>query len=220
MAEVLAIKKRGQPTLSYEPSQEVDISDDEYKPVKREGFSFDDKLAQKLKDLRRQYRKKLAPTAPIDDSLPKKRRRVEFIDNLAVYGAEDEVEYNPDDEFQREMQFYQVALENVKTAVDKLEALKVQIYRPDDYLVEMYKSEHHMNKIKNHLAVQEKRVEVIQKRRQETHGRKFASAAKKASKLARSQNRNRTKAKKSAKPNRPGKSKRAELRGKKKGRSS
>lgn len=59
------------------------------------------------------------------------------------------------------MQFYQVTLENVKTAVDKLTALDVKIFRPDDYLVEMYKSEHHMNKIKYHLANQEKRIEVI-----------------------------------------------------------
>lgn len=106
MAEVLALKKRRQPTLGFAPSTEVEISDDEYKPVKREGFSYDDKLRQKLKDLRRQYRKKLAKAGEIDDSLPRKRKR-EFEDTLAVYGKPMEIEQeNPDDEFQREMCFY------------------------------------------------------------------------------------------------------------------
>jgi hypothetical protein len=42
-------------------------------------------------------------------------------------------------------------LENAKTGVEKLEKLGVEVWRPDDYMVEMYKDEGQMDKIKKHL---------------------------------------------------------------------
>jgi hypothetical protein len=121
MAEVLNIKKRGKASLAYAPQEDVDISDDEYKPKKREGFSLDDQILSKIRDLKRAYKKRLgnAVASALDTTLPKKRPRVDFLDTLAVYSSNKTIKVDGlADDFERELGFYQFALENAKVGVE------------------------------------------------------------------------------------------------------
>jgi rRNA-processing protein EBP2 len=48
---------------------------------------------------------------------------------------------NINDDIQREVQFYNITLENVQLALKQLEIEKIPLKRPDDYFAEMYKSD-------------------------------------------------------------------------------
>jgi len=83
------------------------------------------------------------------------------------------------DDFEREIIFYKQAASAVKLAIPRLEAMKVSVFRPDDYFAEMAKSDDHMQKVRRRLVeIQEgkQRQEAFRRIREE---KKFASKVEK-----------------------------------------
>jgi len=74
---------------------------------------------------------------------------------------------NINDDFERENEFYQLALKSAREGELMLEENKVPVYRPDDYFAEMVKSDEHMKKVKSLLLTEQKRIEDSEKRRQQ-----------------------------------------------------
>jgi hypothetical protein len=62
------------------------------------------------------------------------------------------------DETAKELHSYKVALENCHQVLKKLEALNIKNERPADYLVEMYKSDRQMFKVRRHLTEKEEQI--------------------------------------------------------------
>jgi len=58
---------------------------------------------------------------------------------------------NPDDDIKRELIFYNIAKENAIQGMIKLKQLGEKINRPDDYFVEMLKSDEQMMKVKKQI---------------------------------------------------------------------
>ena len=58
---------------------------------------------------------------------------------------------NPDDDIKRELIFYNIAKENAIQGMIKLKQLGEKINRPDDYFVEMLKSDEQMIKVKKQI---------------------------------------------------------------------
>jgi len=58
----------------------------------------------------------------------------------------------------KEVHCYKVALENTKNILGQLEAMKIKNERPADYLVEMYKSDKQMFKVRRHLTEKEEKI--------------------------------------------------------------
>ncbi|VDM63157.1 unnamed protein product [Angiostrongylus costaricensis] len=82
-------------------------------------------------------------------------------------------------DFDRELQFYQQAEKAVQLAVPRLLSLGIKVIRPSDYYAEMAKSDGHMQKVRKRLLkIQEgkERQEAIRKMREE---RKYAVMVKK-----------------------------------------
>ena len=58
-------------------------------------------------------------------------------------------------EVQRELQIYKQTLENVNKVLAGINGLGVPTQRPLDYLAEMFKSDKHMEKIRNGLVLRQ-----------------------------------------------------------------
>ena len=66
---------------------------------------------------------------------------------------------NVDDDVERELAFYNQALEAAKAAVGELEARNVPWLRPRDYYAEMVKSDEHMARVKEQLMLEQKSIQ-------------------------------------------------------------
>uniref|UniRef100_A0A5K3FGC5 rRNA-processing protein EBP2 homolog n=2 Tax=Mesocestoides corti TaxID=53468 RepID=A0A5K3FGC5_MESCO len=80
---------------------------------------------------------------------------------------------DPNDDFKREALFYRVAQAAVLEALPRLHELGIPTKRPSDYFAEMIKSDAHMTKVREHLVVNKKRLELRERARQLREQRKF-----------------------------------------------
>ncbi|KAL5963532.1 putative rRNA-processing protein EBP2, partial [Taenia solium] len=80
---------------------------------------------------------------------------------------------DPNDDFNREAIFYRVAQAAVLEAIPRLHGLGIPTKRPNDYFAEMIKSDVHMAKIREHIVVSKKRLEMRERARQLREQRKF-----------------------------------------------
>lgn len=62
------------------------------------------------------------------------------------------------DETAKEVHSYKVALQNTQTVLKQLEEMKIANERPADYLVEMYKSDKQMFKVRRYLTEKEEEI--------------------------------------------------------------
>eukprot|EP01026_Neomeris_dumetosa_P061913 TRINITY_DN5850_c1_g1_i1.p1 TRINITY_DN5850_c1_g1~~TRINITY_DN5850_c1_g1_i1.p1 ORF type:complete len:293 (-),score=62.48 TRINITY_DN5850_c1_g1_i1:174-1052(-) len=96
---------------------------------------------------------------------------------------------NADDDLERELSFYNQALEATKLAIGKLEDLKIPWTRPDDYYAEMVKSDVHMSKVKQQLVYQQQVIQRIDEKRKARESKKFAKMVQAEKKQQREQDR-------------------------------
>lgn len=80
---------------------------------------------------------------------------------------------NHDDDLTREKAFYTQAQAAVAIARQKLEAMKVPYLRPDDYYAEMLKSDGHMQRIRDTLLFEERKMAAFQRRKKAQEHKKF-----------------------------------------------
>ncbi|KAG2393642.1 hypothetical protein C9374_007173 [Naegleria lovaniensis] len=85
---------------------------------------------------------------------------------------------NPEDDIDRELQFYNQAITSAKDGFKRLHSLGIKVHRPDDYFAEMVKSDEHMAKIRNKLVQSRKVIEEREKRRQRKEQQKIGKQLK------------------------------------------
>lgn len=102
----------------------------------------------------------------VDPDLP-------WIERLEVVAAEDLPPIAADDDLKLELAFYGQALAAVAAARAELERLGIPHRRPDDYFAEMMKSDAHMQKVKDKLILESKRIAVVDTRRKDKAAAKF-----------------------------------------------
>ncbi|KAF0983765.1 hypothetical protein FDP41_007680 [Naegleria fowleri] len=85
---------------------------------------------------------------------------------------------NPEDDIDRELQFYNQAITSAKDGFKRLHSLGIKVHRPDDYFAEMVKSDEHMAKIRNKLVQSRKIIEEREKRRQRKEQQKIGKQLK------------------------------------------
>lgn len=80
---------------------------------------------------------------------------------------------DPNDDFKREMWFYQQAQSAAQVGRRKLEELGIPTTRPQDYFAEMVKNDDHMKRVREKLLSQQKLMEEKQKARKLRELKKF-----------------------------------------------
>jgi rRNA-processing protein EBP2 len=99
-------------------------------------------------------------------------RNLPFVETLQLCEFSIDVEDDNDD-LQREMAFYQQTLEAAKAGRSRLESLGVPTRRPVDFFCENVKSDAHMNRIKDRLILEEKKIDAFDKRKNREVNRKY-----------------------------------------------
>lgn len=79
-----------------------------------------------------------------------------------------------ENDLERELAFYNQALETSFVAISKFEEDNVKWRRPDDYLAEMVKSDGHMAKVKEQLVHEQTVIEEAEQRRKERENKKYS----------------------------------------------
>jgi rRNA-processing protein EBP2 len=79
-----------------------------------------------------------------------------------------------ENDLERELAFYNQALEASFVAVKRFEDNGIKWRRPDDYLAEMVKSDGHMAKVKEQLVHEQTVIEEAEQRRKERENRKYS----------------------------------------------
>ena len=85
---------------------------------------------------------------------------------------------NPDDDIKRELFFYNIAKENAIQGMVKLKQLGEKINRPDDYFVEMLKSDEQMVKVKKQIINEQQIIKRFEAKKQKMQNIKFAKSIK------------------------------------------
>uniref|UniRef100_A0A0K0FDC6 Probable rRNA-processing protein EBP2 homolog (inferred by orthology to a C. elegans protein) n=1 Tax=Strongyloides venezuelensis TaxID=75913 RepID=A0A0K0FDC6_STRVS len=99
-----------------------------------------------------------------------------WIESMDVSVASDEIAMEDiDNDFKREMVFYNQAHASAQIAINKLQKLNIPVFRPPDYFAEMAKSKEHMDKIKNRLDEIKKHEELQKTIRRLREEKKFAA---------------------------------------------
>ena len=85
---------------------------------------------------------------------------------------------NPDDDIKRELIFYNIAKENAIQGMIELKQLGEKINRPDDYFVEMLKSDDQMMKVKKQIINEQQYIKKFEAKKQKMQNIKFAKSIK------------------------------------------
>lgn len=123
----------------------------------------------------------------LEQKLKEVDRPLPWAEMLVTRGVALEV-VDASDDLQREVAFYQNSLSAVRESKIKLRELGIPFKRSADFLCEMIKSDAHMDKIKDKLIFEQKKMEAFQKRQDRTEQRKYSKAVgeeKKKEKIAR-----------------------------------
>ena len=85
---------------------------------------------------------------------------------------------NPDDDIKRELIFYNIAKENAIKGMIELKKLGEKINRPDDYFVEMLKSDEQMMRVKKLIINEQQYIKKFEAKKQKMQNIKFAKSIK------------------------------------------
>ena len=85
---------------------------------------------------------------------------------------------NPDDDIKRELVFYNIAKENAIKGLIELKKLGEKLNRPDDYFVEMLKSDEQMMKVKKLIINEQQYIKKFEAKKQKMQNIKFAKSMK------------------------------------------
>ena len=134
-----------------------------------ESINLIDELTEKLNSIKSDVKK-------FYDNKGKKITWLEF----PVETSKTEIpEYlNPDDDIKRELIFYNIAKENAIKGMVELKKLGEKLNRPDDYFVEMLKSDEQMTKVKKLIINEQQYIKRFEAKKQKMQNIKFAKSMK------------------------------------------
>ena len=85
---------------------------------------------------------------------------------------------NPDDDIKRELCFYNIAKENAIIGMRKIKSMGEKVNRPDDYFVEMLKSDEQMANVKKEIIKEQQYIKKFEEKKQKLQNIKFAKSIK------------------------------------------
>jgi len=111
--------------------------------------------------------------------IPEGAKRVPWVDTLVVDGQSDKPStLTAKDGVKLESAFLSMAGEGVKEAFRRLKVMNVPFNRPTDFYAEMLKTDKQMYLIKQRAAEEQRRIKIVENRRNNQAAKKFAKKAK------------------------------------------
>ena len=108
-----------------------------------------------------------------------KNIKYDWLENLSIISKEEvNKNLNPDDDIKRELIFYNIAKETAIEGLKNLKKFGEKINRPDDYFVEMLKSDEQMGNIKKQIIKEQQSIKKFEQKKQQLQNIKFAKSMK------------------------------------------
>jgi len=129
-----------------------------------ECINNEEALTEKLETMKATYLKQFTKKKP------------RFAERLMVVASEDVQMLegtNVNNDVQREVGFFNIALSNVKKGLKQIKQQGLMLDRPTDYYAEMLKSDFVMAKIRNSLVQQEVRIRNFEEQKMKKHSKKM-----------------------------------------------
>eukprot|EP00056_Hartaetosiga_gracilis_P003964 m.69885 g.69885 ORF g.69885 m.69885 type:complete len:393 (+) comp11649_c0_seq2:1155-2333(+) len=98
---------------------------------------------------------------------------LDWVESFLVDGGKVPAGVNPNDDIKREDEFYALAKAAAENAKKLLKEHKVSIQRPGDYFAEMLKTDDHMERVREKMLNEEKKIETQEKARKQRENKKF-----------------------------------------------
>ena len=152
-----------------EKEQEQGLEEYSYEEDSIESINLIDELAEKFNSIQSDVQK-------LYDS---KNRKITWLEFPIEISSTEIPEYlNPDDDIKRELIFYNIAKENAIKEMIELKKLGEKLNRPDDYFVEMLKSDEQMMKVKKQIINEQQYIKRFEAKKQKMQNIKFAKTMK------------------------------------------
>jgi len=149
---------------------DVDSEEEALRKIRRDKTEEEGEVVESENEKEMKKLQEVAVVERMDDF----RLNLPFGETLAVVSdAFVEIE-NSEDDLQREVEFYNQALANVKQARNLLDEENTPHMRPLDYFAEMVKSDDHMARVKQNLLFEKKKIEAFEQRKQQKEYKKYA----------------------------------------------
>ena len=156
---------------NYEDQEEIPLNNDNDNDSESEipSINMEPELSEKLNSIKNDIQK-------FYDAKNKKIDFLEFPINISESSIPQNL--NPDDDIKRELIFYNIAKENAIKGMIKLKQLGEKLNRPDDYFVEMLKSDEQMMKVKKQIINEQQYIKKFEAKKQKMQNIKFAKSIK------------------------------------------
>ena len=156
---------------NYEDQEENPLNNDNDNDSESEipSINMEPELSEKLNSIKNDIQK-------FYDAKNKKIDFLEFPINISESSIPQNL--NPDDDIKRELIFYNIAKENAIKGMIKLKQLGEKLNRPDDYFVEMLKSDEQMMKVKKQIINEQQYIKKFEAKKQKMQNIKFAKSIK------------------------------------------
>jgi len=156
---------------NYEDQEENPLNNDNDNDSELEipSINMEPELSEKLNSIKNDIQK-------FYDAKNKKIDFLEFPINISESSIPQNL--NPDDDIKRELIFYNIAKENAIKGMIKLKQLGEKLNRPDDYFVEMLKSDEQMMKVKKQIINEQQYIKKFEAKKQKMQNIKFAKSIK------------------------------------------
>ncbi|KAL9649048.1 hypothetical protein ABK040_008425 [Willaertia magna] len=112
------------------------------------------------------------------NKLPILTKNLDWIYHLRLDSLRPLTVNDPEDDVDRELQFYNQALSSAKEGFLQLHELNIPVHRPDDYFAEMVKSDEHMERIKNKIIKVRETIQEREKNRERKKQQKIGKQLK------------------------------------------
>ena len=164
--------------------EEEDENDQEGSEEEEEGSSEEEESSEEvskvpLYDIKAEVKKAskfpTPPTAAMTNTLSKKalqaasdsltERQLPWAERLDCTSKSDFRDIDPTDDLKREVGFYNMALEAVRSGREGFANVGMKFTRPMDFFAEMLKSDEHMAKIKDRLIFENKKISAFEQRK-------------------------------------------------------
>jgi len=154
---------------NYEETNEKNLDEEEESYSEVPSINLVDEISEKINSIKNDIQK-------FYDAKNKNIDWLEFPVDISQSSIPQNL--NPDDDIKRELIFYNIAKENAIQGMIKLKKLGEKINRPDDYFVEMLKSDEQMMKVKKQIINEQQYIKKFEAKKQKMQNIKFAKSIK------------------------------------------
>jgi rRNA-processing protein EBP2 len=149
--------------------EEKEIEDELNESDSIESINLAEELNEKIKEIKLDFKRYFT----------EKNKEITWLEKPVLMSKEPiDQNINLDDDIKRELLIYNITKENAIKGLNKLKELKEKLNRPDDYFVEMLKSDEQMENVKKQIIREQTYIKKFEQKKQKFQNIKFAKSIK------------------------------------------